>query len=369
MSTRKPKGGQSIEAIKAEVDPAPQIRAMTDRNKKLERLVRDLKKEIGELELRVDSVRGMIDPITPDPLQWRPSKKSSSITSPVTMVAHLTDWHIGKQQQAGEVEGFGAFDPGIADARIEALGLNLVKKVSLQRHAFRVDDLAVIVTGDMMNGSLRAGDERTNAWVPERQVVEAARRISAFVAGLAPHFETVTVHYVTADNHSRTDRKPQSALEGTSSFNYILGHMTEAYLANHATVDFRIYPVSLKTIEVNRRRYLICHGHQFRGGSSWGGIPYYGMERAAGKHAMARMHMDRSMQFHKVVMGHWHVPAVLKDQFVGGSLSGTDNFDFQSGRVALPHQTCWFVHPKHGEFDWTAYTLDQGIDREVILVQ
>lgn len=41
----------------------------------------------------------------------------------------------------------------------------------------------------------------------------------------------------------------------------------------------------------------------------------------------------------------------------GGALSGTDANDHNNGRKSAPHQTAWFVHPEHGEFDWTRWVL------------
>lgn len=37
--------------------------------------------------------------------------------------------------------------------------------------------------------------------------------------------------------------------------------------------------------------------------------------------------------------------------------AATDANDHNNGRKSDPHQTAWFVHPEHGEFDWTRGVL------------
>lgn len=37
--------------------------------------------------------------------------------------------------------------------------------------------------------------------------------------------------------------------------------------------------------------------------------------------------------------------------------AGMDANDHNNGRKSDPHQTAWFVHPEHGEFDWTRWVL------------
>src|SRR3546814_1528056 len=54
-----------------------------------------------------------------------------------------------------------------------------------------------------------------------------------------------------------------------------------------------------------------------------------------------------------------------KDWQLGGSLSGTNAFDHANGRHCKAHQTGWFVHPEHGEFDWTRWWLARSEERRV----
>jgi hypothetical protein len=100
---------------------------------------------------------------------------------------------------------------------------------------------------------------------------------------------------------------------------------------------------------------LTSHGDGILG--TWG-IPFYGIERKKQREAMARMNMPIDKHFDKIVIGHFHSAVNHEHWMIGGSLSGTTEFDHKMGRHSLPHQTAWFVHPRHGEFDWSRWWLE-----------
>jgi len=133
-------------------------------------------------------------------------------------------------------------------------------------------------------------------------------------------------------------------------------------LRDHKNLDFEIRSVPQFVMDVMGTKYLVMHGHQIQG---WAGNPYYGFDRKVGKEAHKRMGIIEKyremVRFDKMLTGHFHVPANMPEWMVGGSLSGTDAYDHKFGRYSLPMQTGWFVHPEHGEFDWTRFTLNKDM--------
>ena len=100
--------------------------------------------------------------------------------------------------------------------------------------------------------------------------------VSSLIAQIAPYFHSVTVHFVSEDNHARLTKKPQAKEAGMNSLNYLVGKMIEAYVKDLSNVRMNIYPMLEKVVNVNDRLYLITHGHTIRG---WMGVPWYGVER------------------------------------------------------------------------------------------
>ena len=173
------------------------------------------------------------------------------------------------------------------------------------------------------------------------------------ITELSQNFTKVTVHFIGADNHGRLTRKPQAKEGGLNNLNYLVGKLAEAYVAKLKNVEFNIYPMYEKVIHVGNRNYLITHGH---GMKAWMGIPYYAAERKTGKEAQARMQliMDQKLQmheigFHKMVLGHFHVPINAPLYSFCGSVQGTDAYDHEAGRYAPPSQAGWLVHPRYKE--------------------
>ena len=78
------------------------------------------------------------------------------------------------------------------------------------------------------------------------------------------------------------------------------------------------------------------------------------------REALKRMNAADVRKFHKVVLGHWHAPLAHPWYWIGGSCSGTDAFDHGQGRHAEPQQVTWLIHPRHGEFARTEWTLHEG---------
>lgn len=329
-----------------------------------------LRNEVGRLQREVDERRrdtGSVKSffreaiehmgrVKAEPPAYHPPKVkpgSVRINSPVVAVAQWCDWHMGKVQRPDEIEGFGEFSPDLAKIRMASYARAFQKWVEAHRSVYTVNELHILVLGDLISGMIHDELMVTAAFPVPVQVVEAARLLSWSIAQLSPHYATTVVHFIVEDNHSRLTRKPQSSQAGINSFNYLVGMFSRERLLDVPNLLFNIYPQFQRTVEVGGRHYLLSHGHKVQG---WAGFPYYGLERRAHREAMKRM-VTGIGKFDRVVIGHWHAPLCHPYYWIGGSLSGTDAYDHSAGRHAAPSQAAWMVHPRHGEFDRTDFDL------------
>lgn len=326
-------------------------------NAELKAILQSYRREHGKLEIFFEQVIDAIEPIEP----LRPVNFERNNTTPVVPVLHLTDLHIGAVQNPDEIEGFNAYSPEIAEVRLEDLTARWLKWTDYQRKAYTIIDAAVLITGDLISGDIHDELRITNAYSSPEQVVQASRLVSKLIASIAPHFDSVAVHFVSEDNHARLTKKPQAKEAGVNSLNYLVGKMIEANIREHNNVRMNIYPMLEKVINVNERLYLITHGHTIRG---WMGVPWYGVERKVGKEAQSRMQIimqeferAKDIGFHKYVFGHFHTPIDTPLYSCGASLQGTDAYDHQAGRYANPAQSAWLVHPRNGEFNRINFNL------------
>lgn len=352
--------GQPISesALRASLDEEVQhLRGIiADRDREL----KGYRADHGKLTSMFRDLRDHITAIQPAPREYRASKGHSTRTL-VTMLARISDAHHGAVQLASEIEGINAYSPAISRARQMGYANDVIEYADRHRAIYPVAELAVAVTGDMISGDIHDELRRTNAFPATMQAVEAGHILADQVALWAAHFEHVTVHFVVEDNHGRLTQKPQAKEAGINTWNYIVGEIARLRLADHTNVNFNIYPYLEAVISVAGRQYLISHGHNIRG---WGGHPWYGIDRHVGREAQARLQLimeettrARTLGFHKYLIGHWHVAVDLPMYDVCPSVSGTDAYDRQNGRIAKPSQTTWLIHHERGEFNRCVWDL------------
>jgi hypothetical protein len=326
--------------------------------KEKEDILKKYRLEHGKLDLFFQALAKELRPIEPIRYIY---KKSKIKGSPVTAVMQISDTHMGAVQVAEEIENFNLFNPDVCRDRQIAYAKKFIDWIELHRTVYNIPEASVLVTGDLISGDIHLELQVTNAFPVPVQCVRSAEVLSEQIALISPYFKKVIVHFIVADNHGRLTKKPQAKEEGYNSYNYIVGNLAKLYLQRFDNVEFNIYPMLEKVIQVSTRQYLISHGHNIKG---WMGIPWYGVERHVGREAMTRMEIImnelsrmKEIGFHKYVFGHYHTPFDHPHYSCCGSVSGTDAYDHKAGRHADPSQSSWLVHPKHGEFNRINFNL------------
>jgi len=95
-------------------------------------------------------MREEIPKIIPQPAYYTPPTEKKSVSSPCSVVLHLTDHHIGAIQKADEIEGFGEYSPGIAEKRLlkECIP-TFIDWVELHRKIYLINEVVILMTGDI----------------------------------------------------------------------------------------------------------------------------------------------------------------------------------------------------------------------------
>jgi hypothetical protein len=342
-----------IENLLSAVAPSDEVKHLRNKNKQLEAALKKRQRDSGQIAELMAEVLELVPHAKPVPIRYKPSK-NVEIAGPVTHVLQVTDWHIGEYVPAASVEGFGGTDWATAQARVAKFSTNVVKNAQMKRSAYQIDTCQVLGTADWVSGGIHEELKVTNEFPEPVQAVNAGFLLGRFVESLAPHYNVINVDVITAGNHDRLTRKPQSADGGLNSWGYVVCMIAREYLKRLPNVRFTVHAALNAIVDVGGQRYLISHGDGIMG--TWG-IPFYGIERKKQREAMARMNMPIHTHFDKIVIGHFHAAVNHLDWLIGGSLSGTTEHDHKAGRHSKPHQTAWFVHPQHGEFDWSRWEL------------
>lgn len=361
--------------LKDQIEPDPQIRALRAKILEYESTIKRLRLDEGTIKNLASEIANNVVLLTPYKQLYEIPK--DRVGGESSAVFHLTDIHFGEHQDADEVESFGGYSREIARERIlNSLLPKGIRWVDDHRKNNTIHEAVVLITGDLISGDIHHELSVTNEVPCPVQTAEVGFLIAEFLRQLAAHFRKVRVEFVTADNHSRLTEKYQYKEAGYNSYNYLAGVIIEQAVSQIDNIEFNLYPMLQTVVKVQRKAYLIFHGHTIKG---WAGFPYYGMDRKAGKEAVRRMQrssaadmddpekiqrMWQKHRFDKIVMGHFHAPLNSPWWMVGGSVSGASALDQGQGRYAPPSQTTWLVHENGGEYDWTAWDLWKPVEEE-----
>ena len=328
-----------------------QVLHLRAKNKQLGKTVGQLRCIIGQQKEMARMVAAAIT--AAEPFKREPWQRPARPGSPVVAVIKFSDWHIGEIIHKAETEGFGYYSWRVAQARLLGIVNSFLAWVETQRAGYRIDRCVVFGEGDYISGDLHRELSVTNEFPVPVQTAHAGLLLGEAILLLSRHFAEVEVIEVGADNHGRLTPKPQFKQKAENSLSYLVHIIANCFTAKLPNVQ-AVQLVAMKHLaKVAGYKFLIEHGDVVR---AWMGIPYYGIEREAGREARRRMNGGRG--FHYQSIGHWHVPAwVAGNILINGSLSGTSEYDHGVGRHARPSQVAFLVHPKHGVFNFIPFQV------------
>jgi len=320
--------------------------------KQLAEKMRENKKlleEIGRGNLYVDKIIASVVASQPYKIYKYVVPKKGAL---VDLIIKFSDWQIGEQILAREIEGFGGYNFAIAQNSIENIVSDIVKWVETQRKGYRIDTCHIFCEGDFVSGDIHDELKITNEFPLPVQTEKAGLLLGEMFLILCSHFKKVIAWEVSADNHGRLVKKIQFKQRSLNNMNHLVYAIANAKASGCKNFE-SVRTEGIKLLaEVAGYKFLLTHGNDIK---SWMGIPYYGLSRDFGKEAKKRMRAKHD-QFDFMSIGHWHVPSVIEDMiFVNGCLCGTTEFDHAQGRYAEPSQCAFLVSPKHGYFNWTAF--------------
>lgn len=323
---------------------------------KYEVAARQLKRLVRKEEREAEHTAEVIQAVkTLEPLPKVNFIRSKKSDTPMSALLHLTDWHTGERIRKKETEGWGNFDWEIQQDRVlQQLVPRFLDWLETQRSGYLIEEIIMLCTADFISGDIHDELRRTNEFPIPVQTANAGDLLGHVARELARHCDRLRVIEVGADNHSRLVQKPQAKEKTENSMSYLVYHILNKELSqlSNVTVERAEGPKLIFEAGPSKLPILAEHGDSVK---SWMSIPFYGMEREVAREAKRRM-FGQGFKF--VMMGHWHAPvfAPYSPIVVGGSLTGTSEYDHLCGRMAPPVQTAMLVG-KRGLFGFVPFEL------------
>lgn len=259
--------------------------------------------------------------------------KSASKVSPKkkvrsrTIVAHISDTHIGANIESSEMGGVNAFTPEITSRRFALFA----EQVVTYKPQYRKDtDLVICINGDIIAGMIH--DQEFFADLLTQQTAAALKILIQFVSYCAGYYENVKV-VMTSGNHGRAMHKGNKSRATTHKWD---SYETMIYLGVKYAVEAKCKNVKCEIpttpyaiLDIQGHKFLQTHGDTVVNV----GNPGKNISIAQINNQVNKLNASNLTdgKFAGIIVGHVHTPTVhLADNgaflLINGTLSGADPF-------------------------------------------
>jgi len=252
--------------------------------------------------------------------------------------AIASDWHVEETVEAKSVSGLNEFNLDVANKRIERFFQRTARMTEIQRNGAKIDNLVLVLGGDLMTGYIHEELQETNALSPTETVLWLIDRITSGIQFLAPCFEKITVPCVYG-NHGRTTKKPRHGTGAANSYEWMMYHILAKSLSGVA--DFQISDGYHTYLDVAGHTVRVHHGDglKYQGGIGGLTIP---VEKAIAS-------WNKGILADLDVFGHWHQSQQNPKWICNGSLIGHNAYSIAiKAPFEQPSQTYFLLDKRHG---------------------
>jgi predicted phosphodiesterase len=334
--------------------------------KRISQLEAELKRhrDSGESAALVKSILHGFAEVDIKPPQWivEPPKQQPMFHGVPTLF--LSDVHHGERVFTNQVNGANAFNMDISRKRLER---TFKRATYLLHQVFQNPNYPGIVLplgGDMVSGNIHEELRETNEAPIFEVVIDLAEILSAGIRLLAEEFGRVFVPCVVG-NHGRLDKKPRAKYAPSDNYEYILYHMLLKEFRDDERVTILVSDSLTLHYRVYGTRYLLTHGHQFKGGAGIAGnvTPWsLGDFRLRKQMQSMSSWTKHPVEYDVMIFGHFHSYFPGRGFLVNGSVKGFDEYAKLSGfAFEPPQQALWLTNPEYGmTFNCAVYCEDPG---------
>mgnify|MGYP003647635688 FL=1 len=290
--------------------------------------------------------------------------------TPQSVVAPLTDTHVGDRVDINQTYGLSQYDIELFNKRLYGWTYQVINLSNLRRNIAPIKELVIPMLGDMISGDIHEELARTNVENCMMQMMNGAYLIAQSIRELSSHFPQIRVPAVVG-NHGRMTRKIPSK-EKYMDWDYMMYQWVAAFCRDLTNVSFEIPKSFMHIFEVANQRVLIMHGDSVAGGGGLNSIT-----SAITKLRSVVQYGDRLVEgdtrftgFDAVMIGHFHrideYDIGTGPLLINGTLKGGDEYTTSRLHVATaPKHLISYWHPDIGYLGKEIIYLDKYDDQDV----
>ena len=296
-------------------------------------------KKTAQTEAVIDSVQNFLPALQTIPI--RTPDVVSSTTTPQTVIAPLSDTHVGDRVESDQMAGMNEYSIDIFNRRLYGWTKQLLQLVELRRKFAPVNNLVIPMLGDMISGDIHDELARTNIDNCMGQMIRGANLIAQALMSLAGSFEEIRVPCVVG-NHGRMTRKPPMK-DKYMDWDYMLYQWVATLCREQKNIKFSIPKSFINSFDIDDRKILIMHGDS---------VPGAGVGTSILRQ-VANFRNVLNYRFDSVMMGHFHrideMDIGTGEVHICGTMKGGDEYALQKLVVySPPKHIATYWHPQYG---------------------
>jgi len=318
-------------------------------------------------DLLIDTLQKYVTPMKPTkPFPIRKPSEGPRGKSAQSMVAPLTDTHVGDLVSPEQMVGLNEYDIELFSRRIWGWSNQVLNLAEYRRNICDIKELVVPMLGDMISGDIHEELARTNVDNCMMQMMYGAKVISQALMFLAPHFDEIRVPCVVG-NHGRMTRKIPSK-DRFMDWDYMMYQWIATFCKDQKNIKFEIPKSFAHVFSVANRNVLIMHGDSIAGGGATASIQRAITSLRAVLQYKTQLISDAAYEvpesFDDVLLGHFHrideIDIGTGSLHICGTTKGGDEFVFSRLHVITkPKHLVLYYHPEYGQVGKEVVYLDR----------
>lgn len=286
------------------------------------------RKQAGLNQILLDKIEYALRKIGPITVQANPEPPPTKTSGPSEIIwAEISDVQLGTWLKASEIGNLNSHDWIVGLEKLR-LWKDRLKEIIRERLAINpVDSVVLAFLGDICEGhDIFSGQPYHLDKDVVSQVILGAEDFAQALAEILAEFpHTYFSIYGVYGNHGRVGRKGESP--ASCNFDRLLYHLIELRLAaaqpKLTNYECKFEEAFFQVVETRGGlTHLLVHGDDIKG---WGGLPFYGLQRAVAKYGMM---LQRPVNY--LHCGHHHTEAAMSsgvgECLVNGNWIGASMF-------------------------------------------
>ncbi len=287
-----------------------------------------------------------------------PRERSSGLREGTPLIL-ASDWHIGETVSLVGGCGRNYYDLAVAEYRAVRFFRALRWKIGHERHAFKIRDLILAFSGDLITGYIHRELIEQNSISPTQEVNWLLGQLIAGIDYLLEDPELVTITFPCSyGNHGRTTEKRQVSSGGQNSFEWLLYACLERHYKGNRRVRFVIDLSAHQYVQAYEFNLHFHHGDEVKFGGGIGGISVPLLKRVHKWDNVRRSHIHH--------VGHFHQYSDFGRVLVNGSLIGYGPYAMSIGAdFEEPRQIFYVLDSVRGKSDVTPLWVSDEAERKL----